>query len=78
MGQMLYVMGGIEELGNWQEYKCPMSWTEGHYWVANVDVKSGSYFQYKYVIVNEGGHEEPIWEGGIDRVADLAILPDRN
>lgn len=27
------------------------------------------------MIVSEGGHEEPIWEAGIDRVADLAILP---
>ena len=53
---MLYVMGGIEELGSWQERRCPLSWSEGHYWKATVSVKSGSYFQYKYVIVTDGDH----------------------
>lgn len=28
--------------------------------------------------MTEGDREQPIWENGIDRIADLAILPDHN
>lgn len=34
------------------------------------------FFSYKYVIMKEGGRELEMWERGVDRVADLEILPE--
>ena len=74
-GQKLYVMGSIPELGGWKEFKCCMKWTEDHYWISdNLSIKSASYFQYKYA-VKDDKEQDSIWELGIDRIADLAILP---
>ena len=75
---MLFVMGSTEELGNWEEFKCGMKWTEGHYWVTdNLIIKSAPYFQYKYVTKSEG-LQDAVWEKGMDRIADLAILSPLN
>lgn len=77
IGQSLFVMGSIPELGNWTEFVCPMTWTEGHIWVTkDLVVHSQPIFQYKYVIKQE--HGETIWEGGMDRIADLTILVNQN
>lgn len=35
------------------------------------------YFQYKYVLLNQDGSLST-WERGVDRIADLDILPDIN
>lgn len=68
-------MGSIEELGNWEEFKCGMTWTKDHYWITeDLRINSSSHFQYKYAVVNEK-NDEVIWEQGICRIADLAILP---
>ena len=32
-GQSLAVIGSIEELGKWKEYKCQLQWTDGHIWI---------------------------------------------
>ena len=81
MGENLYVLGSIEELGNWQDFTCKMTWTDGHIWVTNDLFVSASHFLYKYV-VKSGESENPdekgelTWESGYDRIADLAILPN--
>jgi hypothetical protein len=33
LGQSLCVVGDIEELGKWKEFKGMMKWTTGHIWV---------------------------------------------
>jgi len=73
VGQSLYVMGSIPELGSWKEFVCPLTWSEGHFWQTEDFVVSSPCFSYKYVVRN-GGECEPTWEKGIDRIADLRIL----
>ena len=33
MGQSVAIVGNIEELGNWKQFKANMKWTDGHVWV---------------------------------------------
>lgn len=76
-GESLQVVGSAEELGSWKTYKCPMKWTEGHIWVAeNIEITSCSFFTYKYVIMFQ--NKAIKWEKGPKRIADMAILPDKN
>lgn len=74
-GQELYVMGSINELGNWRDFACKMTEIEDDLWITdNLRISSATYFQYKYVVRRCGTHDA-IWEKGMDRIADLAILP---
>ena len=78
-GEQLQIVGGCPELGDWKAYKCPMRWTEGHIWVSEpINVRSRSYFMYKYVVMNTVSGKAAKWEKGPNRIADLAILPDKN
>lgn len=53
-----------------------MKWNDGHTWTLNSPLKATkTYFTYKYVILNENGSIAR-WEAGVDRLADLEILPD--
>ena len=55
-----------------------MTWTEGHYWITeDLRIKSASHFQYKYAVKRDE-EWDATWEMGIDRIADLAILPAMN
>lgn len=75
-GESLQVVGSIEELGSWKNYKCPMKWTEGHYWTTeNLIITSATFFTYKYVIMKN--NKATKWEKGPNRIADLKILPDK-
>jgi hypothetical protein len=48
---------------------------EDNYWITDgLRITSATHFQYKYV-VKKGGDSEAIWERGMVRIADLAILP---
>ena len=61
-------------MGSWKEYKCHLEWTEGHIWVSEKTVVTQNVrFFYKYVLLFEGKVIK--WEMGIDRIADLTILP---
>lgn len=56
-----------------------MRWTEGHVWVSEpINIRSTSYFMYKYVVMNTASGKAAKWEKGPNRIADLTILPDRN
>ena len=33
MGQSVAIVGNIDPLGNWKQFKGLMKWTEGHIWV---------------------------------------------
>jgi len=74
-GESLQVVGSIEELGAWKDYKCPMTWSEGHIWVSEtMSITSCSHFMYKYVVMHQ---ERAVkWERGPNRIADLMILPE--
>lgn len=49
-----------------------MEWTEGHVWVLKNVKLNVPFFQYKYVVLNNGQPER--WELGLNRIADLALL----
>lgn len=54
LGESLCVVGDIAELGNWKNFNCRMSWTEGHIWVIkDLPVSSKAYFNYKYVLMKD-------------------------
>ena len=82
LGQELFVVGSIPELGNWEEFTCKMTWTEGHVWVSqDLFVQNTSTFQYKFVVNNPQDTEvskNQIWESGFDRIANLTILDDKS
>lgn len=72
MGQSLCVVGSIPELGNWKQFKAHMKWTDGHVWVLENLPVHVQYFQYKYVVLNNGQPDR--WEQGINRIGDMALL----
>lgn len=52
-----------------------MTQIEGNYWITEgVRINTASHFQYQYA-VKRNGDQEAIWEKGMVRIADLAILP---
>ena len=54
-----------------------MIWTTGHFWVLEKPlIVSVPYFNYKYVLITNGIKPVVKWEAGVDRIADLRLLPD--
>jgi len=37
-----------------------------------------SFFTYKYVLMDKNKTEMVRWESGVDRIADLRVLPERD
>lgn len=76
-GQTVAVIGSTKQLGNWQKYLCKLKWTEGHIWKSEEPLEmQESRFEYKYVLLNEDDQENIQWEQGVNRIADLNILPN--
>ena len=75
VGEDLGVIGDTDELGNWDSKKClKLKWTEGHYWVSVVPLYTNRpYFKYKYCQYSDGHIED-----GMDRLADVEVLPEIN
>lgn len=70
------MVGSIPELGNWKEYKHKLLWGNGHVHLSTTPlITSESCFKYKYVILENGKMKS--WENGIDRIAELDFLPQR-
>ena len=70
-------MGSLKELGAWKEFKHHMKWTDGDNWVSvSPLITDAFYFQYKYAILEKEGTERVSWENGVDKIADLEIMPD--
>jgi len=77
-GESICVLGSIPELGSWKTLKCHMTWTEGHVWqMCEPVVTHHSFFTYKYVLMDKNKTEMVRWESGVDRIADLRVLPER-
>jgi hypothetical protein len=54
-----------------------MRWTEGHIWISEKPlITNNYYFQYKYVLLDKDRTKFLAWERGVDRIADLEILPE--
>ena len=76
-GETLCVLGSIPELGNWKEFKHHMKWSEGNIWESITPLSTHSfYFQYKYTLLEDKGTRQIDWEKGVDRLADLELMPD--
>lgn len=64
-GQVLKVVGAVEELGNWSPDKAPtMQWHEGHSWSLDIELPVGD-VHFKVVMQEDGGGTR--WEEGQDR-----------
>ena len=76
-GETICVLGSLPELGKWTEFKHHLVWTEGNVWESVTPLVTHSYyFQYKYALLDKNGTELINWEKGIDRLADMEIMPD--
>lgn len=76
VGESVAVIGSLEELGQWKEYKVHLQWTAGHVWQSIEPLLvTQPYFQYKYVLLQDG--ETIKRESGVRRVADLTVLPEQ-
>ena len=82
MGEEIGVVGSIRQLGRWDaQHAYKMTWTAGHIWVAegiriNEALGDPAYFMYKYTILKNGEHQ--CYERGLDRIADLKLLKNKN
>ena len=77
VGESLAVVGSLAELGKWKSYECHLIWTEGHIWrSAQPIIVRDSYFKYKYVLLDDNKEKVVGWENGVNRIADLDLLPE--
>ena len=75
-GETLFVLGSLNELGMWDLPVYPMTLTSDNLWVSKMPlITKVSHFRYKYSIFN-GNKERIAWETGVDRIADLEVIPD--
>lgn len=76
-GESLFVLGSISELGTWKQPVYPMTLTTDNLWVSKMPlVTRDNYFTYKYAVFKNNGADLIGWETGVDRIADLVIMPD--
>ena len=67
IGQSISIIGSIDKLGNWDEYKAlNMNWTEGNIWKANIEYDDIKCFEYKFIFMENGSIKK--WEDGINRI----------
>ena len=72
-GQSISIIGSIDKLGNWNEYKAlNMKWNEGNIWKANIEDDNIKCFEYKFIILENGIIKK--WEDGINRYFSLTQI----
>ena len=86
-GTQLVVLGSINELDNWKEQgpfsqplKCSYDGPDQVWESVKPMVTRQYHFYYKYAIVKTDGYKGThviAWERGVDRVADLEIMPEK-
>ena len=75
-GSVICIMGEIPELGNWTEKKCWMRQTDGDFWITEKPIITNKhFFKMKFCVVANDRQTVLHWENGIDRIADLELLP---
>lgn len=66
-GEVVKLVGGDDAFGQWDAAKgCELTWSDGHVWVADVQLEAGKLYEFKGVIVNAGSKSEK-WESGGNR-----------
>ncbi len=56
-----------------------MDWKSGDLWVSSSPLRTNvSHFNYKYAVFRNNYKERIGWERGVDRIADLKVLPDKS
>lgn len=56
-----------------------MEWKSGDLWVSSSPLRTNiSHFNYKYAVFRNNYKERIGWERGVDRIADLKVLPDKS
>ncbi|KAL6780976.1 hypothetical protein ACKKBG_A09260 [Auxenochlorella protothecoides x Auxenochlorella symbiontica] len=74
-GQRLRIVGSQEGLGNWRLADGHnMKWTTGDNWVAEVDLPTGTVYEYKFVVVDHASGHALAWQSGNNSV--LALRPE--
>ncbi len=68
LGQNIYVVGSIPELGSWDPTKAPEAMMNPNYpeWFLPVSVPKATQFQFKFI--KKDGNGTVTWEGGSNRV----------
>ena len=73
IGQSISIIGSIDKLGNWDEYKAlNMNWTEGNIWKANIEYNDNKGFEYKFIFMENGAIKK--WEDGINRIFSFSQI----
>ena len=73
IGQSISIIGSIDKLGNWDEYKAlNMNWTEGNIWKANIEHDDIKSFEYKFIFMENGAIKK--WEDGINRIFSFSQI----
>ena len=73
IGQSISIIGSIDKLGNWDEYKAlNMNWTEGNIWKANIEYDDNKGFEYKFIFMENGAIKK--WEDGINRIFSFSQI----
>jgi len=73
-GEHMAVCGNIPEAGEWKKF-IDLQWTEDDLWETKEPIKTRkSHFYYKFILMRNG--EKVKFEEGVDRIADLVILPE--
>lgn len=69
------MLGSIPDLGNWKTPVYPLTLTTDNLWISKMPlITKDAYFCYKYAIFK--GADLIGWETGVDRIADLVVMPD--
>ena len=76
IGQSISIIGSIDKLGNWDEYKAlNMNWTEGNIWKANIEHDDIKSFEYKFIFMENGAIKK--WEDGINRIFSFSQIKNK-
>ena len=70
LGENIFILGNIKELGNWKETKFRLKWSEGHIWKGKIEIPNEvAFFSFKFVCIGEDNLRR--WEEGPNRLFDL-------
>jgi len=70
-GQNIFIIGNIDQLGNWKKNIFKLKWTEGHIWKGKLVLNEKiSNFEYKFVCLSDDQSFKR-WEEGCNRIFEF-------